>query len=209
MQRRLLRLVYTFVLSTIFCEYVFAKTNVDIKIKGTCTDLQKFSDKQKDILFYAYYYGKDHGLGYLMAAIAWKESCAGEYLLNFSDPSAGIYHNHIPSVIKKYTKYKDSSFLRNVVGQMLIANPTFASSVTLDNLFYWDKIHKGNLEKIIKSYNRGFSWQQSSVANKSATAYYNDVANKMRELQTFIPLNIDKYKLRTPILESLKNSQIR
>ncbi len=192
----------------LFNNNLLSKTNIQIQIDGTCTELQRFTDKQKEIIFYAYYYGKEHGLGYLMAAIAWKESCAGEYLINFSDPSAGIYHNHIPSVIKKYTKYKDSSFLRNVVGQMLIANPTFASSVTLDNLFYWDKIHKGNLEKVIKSYNRGFAWQKSRLANKSATAYYNDVANKMRELQTYIPLNIGKYKLKTPYLQSLEGNNL-
>lgn len=62
---------------------------------------QYFSPKQKAVLLKAYEYGAPHDLGYTLAAIAWKESCAGEYRMNFQDPSAGIYHAHLPGLIKK------------------------------------------------------------------------------------------------------------
>ncbi len=177
---------------------LLAQSAITIKLKGTCTTLQNFTTEQKDVLMYAYYYGRDYGFGYLMAAIAWKESCAGEYLLNFADPSAGIYHAHIPNVIKKYTNYKDSSFLRNVVGQMLVTNPTFASSIALDNLRYWYNIHEGDLQKIIKSYNKGFAWRTKSHANQQAQAYYMDIMRKIKELEIFIPQHIHIYELKTP-----------
>lgn len=198
MQRIFCAMLYCYVIHTSLFYSLLAKSNIAIRIDGTCTKLQNFTTKQKNILMYAYYYGRDYGFGYLMAAIAWKESCAGEYLLNFSDPSAGIYHAHIPNVIKKYTNYKDTSFLRNVVGQMLISDPIFASSIALDNLRYWHKIHNGDLQKIIKSYNRGFAWKTQSNVNKQAQAYYLDIMHKINELEIFIPQYIHIYKLKTP-----------
>lgn len=198
MQRIFCAMLYCYVIHTSLFYSLLAKSNVAIRIDGTCTKLQNFTTEQKNILMYAYYYGRDYGFGYLMAAIAWKESCAGEYLLNFSDPSAGIYHAHIPNVIKKYTNYKDTSFLRNVVGQMLISDPIFASSIALDNLRYWHKIHNGDLQKIIKSYNRGFAWKTQSNVNKQAQAYYLDIMHKINELEIFIPQYIHIYKLKTP-----------
>lgn len=198
MQRIFCAMLYCYVIHTSLFYSLLAKSNIAIRIDGTCTKLQNFTTEQKNILMYAYYYGRDYGFGYLMAAIAWKESCAGEYLLNFSDPSAGIYHAHIPNVIKKYTNYKDTSFLRNVVGQMLISDPIFASSIALDNLRYWHKIHNGDLQKIIKSYNRGFAWKTQSNVNKQAQAYYLDIMHKINELEIFIPQYIHIYKLKTP-----------
>lgn len=195
------------IFDVIFCCYItitllphnlLAQSKIKIKIEGTCTTLHNFTTEQKNVLMYAYYYGRDYGFGYLMAAIAWKESCAGEYLLNFSDPSAGIYHAHIPNVIKKYTTYKDTSFLRNVVGQMLISNPTFASSIALDNLRYWHKIHKGDLQKIIKSYNKGFAWRTQSNVDRQAQAYYADIMRKIKDLEIFIPQYLHTYKLKAP-----------
>lgn len=191
------------IFSAIFLCYILAMPqliaqSIPIKLGGTCTKLQDFTTEQKDVLMYAYYYGRDYGFGYLMAAIAWKESCAGEYLLNFSDPSAGIYHAHIPSVIKKYTAYKDTPFLRNVVGQMLISDPMFSSSVALDNLRYWHKIHNGDLKKIVKSYNKGFAWQTQANANRQAQVYYLDIIQKIKDLEIFIPQYLHTYKLKTP-----------
>ncbi|MDY5186262.1 hypothetical protein [Helicobacter trogontum] len=198
MQRIFITTFWCYVVSMLIYQNLAAKSKISIKIEGTCITLQDFTQEQKDILMYAYYYGRDHGFSYLMAAIAWRESCAGEYLINFSDPSAGIYHAHIPNVIRKYTKYADSSFLRNVVGQMLISDPLLASSIALDNLRYWHKVHKGDLQKIIKSYNKGFAWRNKESANKQAQAYYIDIMKKIKELETFIPQYIHIYKLQTP-----------
>jgi len=96
-----------------------------------------FNKHQKQIIIKAFKYGSKNGFGYTMAAIAWKESCAGEYRINFADPSAGIYHAHIPG--------------------------------------------------IIKTYNKGFSWEKDKEREKMANAYFEDIANRIKTLQNYIP----------------------
>lgn len=172
--------------------------DMKFKIEGKCVPLKDFSSAQREVILYAYYYGKNYGFGYTMAAIAWKESCAGEYLINFSDPSAGIYHALIPGVIKQYTKYKDSVFLRNIVGQMLVSDPEFASSIVLDHLRYWHKVRKGDFEKIIKSYNKGYSWEKNKNASELAQNYYLDIIEKVKLLHGYIPAHINSYKIKEP-----------
>lgn len=179
------------------------------KIQGKCGDPKDFNAKQKKIILYAYNYGASKGLGYTMAAIAWKESCAGEYMVNFSDPSAGIYHAHIPGVIKKYTKYKDTSFVRNMVGELLMRDNEFASRVALDNLLFWQKNRKGNYKNIIKSYNKGFSWEKNKSKNKSAEAYYQDIRMKVLQLRNYIPKYSKAYNNSLKIELEDKNESIK
>ncbi|PAF43900.1 hypothetical protein [Helicobacter sp. 11S03491-1] len=166
--------------------FTYAQIPLD-KVIGKCIEPKDFSPQQQKVILYAYNYGASKGLGYTMAAIAWQESCAGEYLVNFSDPSAGIYHAHIPGVIKKYSKYKDTSFIRNLVGELLMRDHEFASKVALDNLLFWQKTRKGNYKNIIKSYNKGFSWEKSKRNNESAESYYQDIKIKVLKLRNYIP----------------------
>lgn len=193
-----------------FALFFRAAFAIELQIDGTCRDLKYFSDAQNEVLLYAYYYGQDFdnkdsgdsiNLGYYLAAIAWKESCAGEYLLNFSDPSAGIYHAHLPSVIKRYTKYKDTPFIRNVVAQMLISDARLSSAIALDSLKYWLKLHKGNLQNAIKSYNKGFSWKTNPASNRFAQNYYNDIERKVKKLQGYLPALLLHRQLHEPKLK--------
>ncbi|CAE09369.1 conserved hypothetical protein [Wolinella succinogenes] len=155
---------------------------------------QYFSPKQKAVLLKAYEYGAPHDLGYTLAAIAWKESCAGEYRMNFQDPSAGIYHAHLPGLIKKYPSLKQNGFTQNVLGALLVKDDAFAAREAISELKYWEKVHQGNWERMIKSYNKGFSWQKDSQSNRLAEDYYQDVKEKVKRLQAFLPrLKLDKY----------------
>lgn len=152
-----------------------------------CATPSRFSKAQRENLIYAYTFGAPKGMGYTMAAIAWQESCAGAYMLNFSDPSAGLYHAHIPVVLKYYSSYNDTPFTRNVMGQLLIDDRKFASQVALDSLMYWHGYHKGNHKNIIKSYNKGFRWQKERASNKLAESYYLNIRKKIRALESYIP----------------------
>lgn len=145
-----------------------------------------FNKNQRQVILKAFKYGLKSGFGYTMAAIAWKESCAGEYRVNFSDPSAGIYHAYIPGLIRKH-KQKDSSFMRNVVGELLMRDDKFASQTALEELSYWQKVRKGNWYEVIKSYNKGFSWEKDKKRNKMAQDYFEDVARRVKILQEYIP----------------------
>ena len=173
-----------------------------------CGSVYDFTNDQKEIIAYAYNYGKKYGLGYTLAAIAWHELCAGEYRMNFADPSAGLYHALIPGVIRRYQMLKDNGFNRNVIGEMLVRDDEFASKVAIDELLYWDKVRNGNWKDMIKSYNKGFSWEKSASANKFAENYYNNVRQKREILEDYIPKYLSNFKLkeRKPLLSAYTNT---
>lgn len=156
------------------------------KIEGKCVQPKEFNKNQKQVILKAFKYGAKSGFGYTMAAIAWKESCAGEYRVNFADPSAGIFHAHIPGIIKKH-KQKDSNFMRNMVGELLIRDDEFALQSALEELSYWHKVRKGNWYEVIKSYNKGFSWEKNKERNQMAQGYFEDVIERVKILQEYIP----------------------
>ena len=157
------------------------------KIYAKCDDPNNFTPKQKEVLLDAYRYAQKMGFGYILSAIAWQESCAGEYLVNFSDPSAGIFHAHIPVVIRQYTTLKNNAFNRNLIGQLLLQDSAFASKVALDQLLFWNQKYNGNKQKIIKSYNKGTRWLKSPPHDAMAQKYYEEVMEKIQKLQAFIP----------------------
>lgn len=155
----------------------------------SCTNITQLNKAQIQTIRYAYHYGEKYDFGYTMAAIAWKESCAGLYRINFDDPSAGIYHAHIPGVIKRHYKTKNTSFKRNVIAEKLIRDPEFASKIALEELLYWKKVRKGNWKEIIKSYNKGFSWEKSKGRNELAEAYYKDISQRVNVLKDYFEQN--------------------
>ncbi len=147
-----------------------------------CDNIKDFNAKQKEVLKAAYQFGSKENLGYEMAGIAWKESCAGVYKINFSDPSAGVYHSYIPSVLKSYG-HNDSPFLRNVMGELLIKDDAFASQVALKELLYWKTRYHDNLKDMIKSYNKGSRWEKNEKSNADAEKYYEEIQDRIRRLK--------------------------
>ncbi|MGN8513719.1 hypothetical protein [Helicobacter pylori] len=158
------------------------KSPVTNVMMTNCDNLKDFNAKQKEVLKAAYQFGSKENLGYEMAGIAWKESCAGTYKINFSDPSAGIYHAYIPSVLKSYG-HNNSPFLRNVMGELLIKDDAFASEVALKELLYWKTRYHDNLKDMIKSYNKGSRWEKNEKANADAEKYYEDIQDRIRRLK--------------------------
>lgn len=158
------------------------KSPVTKVMMTNCDNIKDFNAKQKEVLKAAYQFGSKENLGYEMAGIAWKESCAGVYKINFSDPSAGVYHSYIPSVLKSYG-HNDSPFLRNVMGELLIKNDAFASEVALKELLYWKTRYHDNLKNMIKSYNKGSRWERSEKSNTEAEKYYEEIQDRIRRLK--------------------------
>ncbi len=158
------------------------KSPVTKVMMTNCDNIKDFNAKQKEVLKAAYQFGSKENLGYEMAGIAWKESCAGVYKINFSDPSAGIYHAYIPSVLKSYG-HNNSPFLRNVMGELLIKDDAFASEVALKELLYWKTRYHDNLKDMIKSYNKGSRWEKNEKANADAEKYYEEIQDKIRRLK--------------------------
>ncbi|WRE79246.1 hypothetical protein KVD39_04650 [Helicobacter pylori] len=158
------------------------KSPVTKVMMTNCDNLKDFNSKQKEVLKAAYQFGSKENLGYEMAGIAWKESCAGVYKINFSDPSAGVYHSYIPSVLKSYG-HNDSPFLRNVMGELLIKDDAFASEVALKELLYWKTRYHDNLKDMIKSYNKGSRWEKNEKSNADAEKYYEEIQDRIRRLK--------------------------
>ncbi|QDK11423.1 hypothetical protein [Helicobacter pylori] len=158
------------------------KSPVTKVMMTNCDNLKNFNAKQKEVLKAAYQFGSKENLGYEMAGIAWKESCAGVYKINFSDPSAGVYHSYIPSVLKSYG-HNDSPFLRNVMGELLIKDDAFASQVALKELLYWKTRYHDNLKNMIKSYNKGSRWEKNEKSNAEAEKYYEEIQDRIRRLK--------------------------
>ncbi|WRA32965.1 hypothetical protein KVL17_04745 [Helicobacter pylori] len=158
------------------------KSPVTNVMMTNCDNLKDFNAKQKEVLKAAYQFGSKENLGYEMAGIAWKESCAGTYKINFSDPSAGVYHSYIPSVLKSYG-HNNSPFLRNVMGELLIKDDAFASEVALKELLYWKTRYHDNLKDMIKSYNKGSRWEKNEKANADAEKYYEEIQDRIRRLK--------------------------
>lgn len=158
------------------------KSPVTKVMMTNCDNLKDFNAKQKEVLKAAYQFGSKENLGYEMAGIAWKESCTGVYKINFSDPSAGVYHSYIPSVLKSYG-HNDSPFLRNVMGELLIKDDAFASEVALKELLYWKTRYHDNLKDMIKSYNKGSRWERSEKSNADAEKYYEEIQDRIRRLK--------------------------
>ncbi|WP_120908477.1 hypothetical protein [Helicobacter pylori] len=158
------------------------KSPVTKVMMTNCDNLKDFNAKQKEVLKAAYQFGSKENLGYEMAGIAWRESCAGVYKINFSDPSAGVYHSYIPSVLKSYG-HNDSPFLRNVMGELLIKDDAFASEVALKELLYWKTRYHDNLKDMIKSYNKGSRWERNEKSNADAEKYYEDIQDRIRRLK--------------------------
>ncbi|WP_231167385.1 hypothetical protein [Helicobacter pylori] len=158
------------------------KSPVTKVMMTNCDNIKDFNAKQKEVLKAAYQFGSKENLGYEMAGIAWKESCAGVYKINFSDPSAGVYHSYIPSVLKSYG-HNDSPFLRNVMGELLIKDDAFASEVALKELLYWKTRYHDNLKDMIKSYNKGSRWEKNEKSNADAEKYHEDIQDRIRRLK--------------------------
>ncbi|GAA6883527.1 hypothetical protein HpHNI68_07360 [Helicobacter pylori] len=158
------------------------KSPVTKVMMTNCDSIKDFNAKQKEVLKAAYQFGSKENLGYEMAGIAWKESCAGVYKINFSDPSAGVYHSYIPSVLKSYG-HNNSPFLRNVMGELLIKDDAFASEVALKELLYWKTRYHDNLKDMIKSYNKGSRWERSEKSNAEAEKYYEEIQDRIRRFK--------------------------
>lgn len=155
-----------------------------VGLENRCVqNIEDLSAQQIKLLRKVYKYGEKLDLGYTLAAIAWKESCAGEYRMNFQDPSAGIFHAHIPTLLKRYPHLGNDGFTQNRIGEKLVRDDEFATKEAIEQLQYWKKVHNGDWEKVIKSYNKGFSWQKDKEKEKLANAYLRDVAMRYKQLK--------------------------
>lgn len=140
-------------------------------------DINKLTKDEIETLKEIKKQGQQHGLSYSLMAIAIKESSLGKYLVNVDTKDYGLYQAHIKTVINRH-KAKDTSWNRNKYAMRLISDFKFATKNAIDELAYWQKIHKNDWSKVWGSYNGG--WKYNS---KAARKYSRDIASIIRELK--------------------------
>lgn len=136
-------------------------------------EFNAFTVEQMEVLCKAYELGKPFDLGHTMAAIAWQESMAGVYLVNMQDPSAGVFHNNLKSVLARHEELQDTNWQRNRIAQKLIDDIEFSGAEALAELEYWRSIHgKYAWFEVWRSYNGGFAYLKPEGGPcKRATQY--------------------------------------
>ena len=140
-------------------------------------DIKNLTPQELNTLKEIKEHGKKNGLSYSLMAIAIKESGLGKYLVNVDTKDYGIYQANIKTVISRENA-QDTSWNRNVLAMKLITDFQFATKNAIDELTYWQKVHKNDWSKVWSSYNGG--WRYNSDA---ARQYSKDIASIIRELR--------------------------
>lgn len=137
---------------------LFCSTNV---YAYTCDDVESLNYKQIEVLRKSFIYGLPYDMGNTLAAIVWKESGAGLWKINVSDPSAGIAHNHLKYSLIRLGRV-DTPFSRNKLAQQLIDNDLLSLDLAMEELQYWFARHNGDWDKTRASYNAGNNWNSTA-----------------------------------------------
>jgi len=154
-----------------------------VSVADNVKELKSINLKQRSVLFASFRYGFNKDFGYTMAGIGWQESKNGRDRINLSDPSFGIYHNLLGSVINR-EGVRNTAYYRNKYANKLVQNDEFARSQALSELLYWESYHlrksgrAGLWQKTVRSYNAGGSYNC-----KEADNYYINIKNKIEALK--------------------------
>lgn len=164
-----------------------------ISASEACEPLQKtyqLSDEQVEVMNRSYRFGHEYDYGYTMAAISYAESSAGMNPENPSDPSGGVFHILLSHVLKRFDM-DNTPDNRELAMNMLVNNFDFAAQMALEELQYWDKVHRGDIFRTWRSYNGGF-YNRSKTASVNSMAY----ANKIKKLVSFLERNCKHWETR-------------
>lgn len=140
-------------------------------------DIQNLTQKELETLKKIKETGEEHDLSYSLMAIAIKESKLGKFMINDKTQDFGIFQANIKTVLNRQN-VTDTAWNRGLLASKLIADFQFATQNAIDELVYWQKIHKNDWTKIWGSYNAGFKYNC-----REAREYSQDIAEIIRELK--------------------------
>lgn len=171
--------------SLIFCTFISLNADASVKVheyNHQCSYITNMTPEQIYILQYSYWMGEPSNLGETLAAIAWRESSAGVYLINYRDPSAGPYHVSARTALK-FENIKDTYLNRNKILTKLVLSKEYAAKMALKVLNADGKRFNWNRFNMYASYNAGPNWKNKGYkVRKQATDYAQDVTNKVNLL---------------------------
>lgn len=141
----------------------------------SCKPVRKLESAQLQTLLDSFYLGLDHGYGYSLAAIAWKESLAGKLKVNYADPSFGAYHVNLTYAARRDDA--NTTFKKNILAQRLIDDLPFAARHAMQVLDDGKRtVGTGKWRDIWSYYNGGSNW-------KTVPHYAADIAKRIKVLQ--------------------------
>ena len=136
----------------------------------------KLAEDQIEVLKAVYKIGKPRGYGETLAAIALVESGAGRYLVNPTTGDYGVMQINLKSAsarTNQHTSKKINDSNRNIIKNTLLKNVQFGAAYAMMELDFWKKSHKGNMHKMVASYNGGYNYSKpvpQLYAKKISTA---------------------------------------
>lgn len=136
----------------------------------------KFSESQTEVLRNAWFAGADRDYGWTLAAIAWKESSAGENLVNWRGPAFGPFQNLLKTVSVRHGVKSERGQVELM--HRLINDFDFASEQAMTELDYWKQRHRGNWNLAVQSYFGG-----NTPNTPAAISYRADVVKKIQFLR--------------------------
>lgn len=171
------------ILAMLFSNFVYA-SEAEV-VNSLYRQLTRLNEQQLKIMLYSYKAGLPHDLGYALAAIAWKESKFGMYMMNISDGemgSYGVYHILMDTAAAR-NKLK-TSWDRSRFAERLIFELDLSADEAIAELTYWKRFFKraaSPWKAMFAGYNAGHKGLKS-IAGK---AYADDAVLRVKALQKY------------------------
>lgn len=133
-------------------------------------ELNSLSVQQYKVLVKTYVKGYPFDYGYTLTAIAWKESCFGKYPINLGDPSFGVFHSLLSTVVSR-NNVSETYWNTSRIAERLLLDFDFSFSQALAELKFWENYWTSKgvsrvWSHTVQSYNAGF--------NRNVEAPYRD-----------------------------------
>ena len=151
-------------------------------IKAYKYQLNHLTEEQSNVKELISYNATKYDLKYTMLAIAFRESKFGRYKLNLADPSAGIFHQLLPTYCKELG-LRPNTWNQSRVAEKLINSNALALYVAI-NHFKRDYSHFKLL-----GYSNAISWRKAVMAYnagvynyKAGYKYYKEIVKIIKVL---------------------------
>lgn len=147
--------------------------------------LTYLSKDQLKVMLYSYNAGKEFDLGFSLAAIAWKESNFGQYLMNLSDGSSGAFG--VYQILLEYAAARNkikSNWDKSRYAERLMLDIELCANEAIAELIFWRKYHakhSNSWRRMLASYNAG----TNGINTVAGKMYSDDAVHRVRALEMY------------------------
>lgn len=154
----------------VICLIFSLNANAETLIQKYEKEWLDLSEEQKKIAHKIFNHAKNDNLSWSATAIAWQESQFGRWQININKNNSwdcGIFQNNILSVLNHqdipHNRYNKKEICTDLIIDFDYAYINFAKEIK-----FWERVHKGNWDKIWSSYNGG--WKGNKYYSKSISS---------------------------------------